>query len=71
MILIMESLVTIPPLVLQNSLQSHAVYELLVEKILIEVRKIPNLLALKMNVEMTRMVCHLVENTVTKDHKID
>jgi hypothetical protein len=67
----MENLVTIPELVLKNSLQSHSIYELLSQKIVDEIKKIPNVLGLKMNSEMTALVCTLVENCVQKDHKID
>ena len=67
----MENLVEIPPIVLKNSLQSHSIYELLSQKIIEEIKKIPNVLGLKMNSEMTALVCTLVENTVEKIHKVD
>jgi hypothetical protein len=67
----MENLVTIPPIVLKHSLQTHGIFELLHQKIVDELKKIPNLLSLKLNSEMTALVSTLVENTVNKDHKID
>ena len=67
----MENLVTIPPLVLKNSLQAHSIYELLSQKIIDEIKKIPNVSQLKLNTELTALVSTLVENTTEKDQKID
>ena len=67
----MENLVTIPPIVLKNSLQTHGIFEILHQKIVDELKKIPNVLSLKLNSEMTALVSTLVENSVTKDHKVD
>ena len=67
----MENLVTIPPLVLKNSLQAHSIYELLSQKIIEEIKKIPNVSQLKLNTELTALVSSLVENTTEKDQKID
>ena len=63
----MENLVTI----LKNSLQTHGIFEILHQKIVDELKKIPNVLSLKLNSEMTALVSTLVENSVTKDHKVD
>jgi len=67
----MENLVTIPPIVLKNSLQTHGIFEILHQKIVDELKKIPNVLSLKLNSEITALVSTLVENTVSKHHKID
>ena len=67
----MENLVTIPPIVLKNSLQTHGIFEILHQKIVDELKKIPNVLSLKLNSEITALVSTLVENTVSKHYKID
>jgi len=67
----MENLVTIPPIVLQNSLLSHGVFEMIAQKVIEELKKIPNLQSLRLNPEINKLVCTIVENTVTKDHKVD
>ena len=67
----MENLVTIPPIVLPNSLLTHGVFEMIAQKVIEELKKNPNLQSLRLNPEINKLVCTIVENTVTKDHKVD
>ena len=67
----MDQLVELPKIYLENSLKLHSVYEMLVQKILEEIKKIPNLQIQKLNPELTKLICTLVESCVEKGGKID
>jgi len=67
----MDALVKIPELTLKSTLKSHVLFELVLDKIVQELKKLPNLQSFKLNNEMASLVCTLIENTVKKKDKVD
>lgn len=67
----MDNLVKIPELILKSSLKSHAISEVVKTKVLEELKKIPNIGAFKSHVELTELICTIIENTIKKKHKVD
>jgi hypothetical protein len=67
----MDALVKIPELTLKSTLKSHVLFELVLDKLVQEIKKLPNLQSFKLNNEMASLVCTLIENTVKKKDKVD
>lgn len=69
----MESIV-IPELTLKSTLLSHIVYETLLQKIVEQIKKIPNLTGFRLSNELTALICNIVEQSVkdnAKKEKVD
>ena len=67
----MDKLVVVPELFLKSSLKSHAIAEILKTKVLEEVKKIPNIGLFKHHIELTELICTIIENSIKKKHKIN
>jgi len=56
---------------IKRTLESHLMENVTKLNILNEIKAIPNYQDLKTSIELTLYVCKVVENLITKDHKID
>ena len=57
-----------------NALEKSNMYNCIRDAIIVKIQKIPQLQSLKLNVELTLLVCNIIENSINnngKYHKID
>ena len=57
-----------------NALEKSNMYNCIRDAIIVKIQKIPQLQSLKLNVELTLLVCNIIENSInnnSKYHKID
>ena len=57
-----------------NALEKSNIYNCIRDAVLLKIQKIPEIQKLRLNVELTLLVCNIIENSInnnSKYHKID
>jgi hypothetical protein len=57
-----------------NALEKSNIYNCIRDAVILKIQKIPQLQSLRLNVELTLLVCNIIENSInnnSKHHKID
>ena len=52
-----------------NALEKNNIYACIRDALLIKIQKIPEMQKLKLNVELTLLVCNIIENSISKNSK--